>query len=66
VAVYDSQESANTLLAYTLTMMVGALLVGAASSRAKSRGYPPMLVTLACTAGQIGAQILPGAPVSCS
>jgi sugar phosphate permease len=57
VAGYDSQESANTLLAYTLTMMLGALLVGAASSRAKSRGYPPMLVTLGCTAGQIGAQI---------
>jgi MFS family permease len=57
VAGYDSQESANTLLAYTLTMMVGALVVGAAASRAKSRGYPPMLVTLVCTAGQIGAQI---------
>ena len=57
VAGYDSQGSANTLLAYTLTMMVGALVVGAATSRAKSRGYPPMLVTLACTAGQIAAQI---------
>jgi hypothetical protein len=57
VAGYDSQGSANTLLAYTLTMMVGALVVGAAASRAKSRSYPPMLVTLACTAGQIGAQI---------
>jgi predicted MFS family arabinose efflux permease len=57
VAGYDSRGSANTLLAYTLTMMVGALVVGAAASRAKSRSYPPMLVTLACTAGQIGAQI---------
>jgi MFS family permease len=57
VAGYDSRESASTLLAYTVTMMVGALVVGAATSRAKSRGYPPMLVTLACTAGQVAAQI---------
>ena len=57
VAGYDSQESANTLLAYTVTMMVGALVVGAAASRAKARGYPPMFVTLACSAGQIGAQL---------
>jgi MFS family permease len=57
VAGYDSQGSANTLLAYTVTMMLGALVVGAAASRAKARGYPPMLVTLACSAGQIGAQL---------
>lgn len=57
VAGYDSRQSASTLLAYTVTMMVGALVVGAATSRAKSRGYPPMLVTLACTAGQVAAQI---------
>lgn len=57
VAGYDSRQSANTLLAYTVTMMVGALLVGAATSRAKALGLPPMLVTLACTAGQVAAQI---------
>jgi predicted MFS family arabinose efflux permease len=57
VAGYDSQGSANTLLAYTLTMMVGALVVGAAASRGKARGYPPMAVTLACTVGQVAAQI---------
>jgi predicted MFS family arabinose efflux permease len=57
VAGYDRQGSANVLLAYTLTMMVAALVVGAATSRAKARGYPPMLVTLACTAGQVVAQI---------
>jgi hypothetical protein len=57
VAGYDSRQSANTLLAYTVTMMVAALVVGAATSRAKARGYPPMLVTLACTAGQVIAQI---------
>ena len=57
VAGYDSQGSANILLAYTLTMMAGALLVGAAASRAKARGLPPMVVTLACTAGQAVAQI---------
>jgi predicted MFS family arabinose efflux permease len=67
VAGYDSRQSANTLLAYTVTMMAGAFVVGAATSRAKARGYPPMLVTLACTAGQAVAQIglvlQPAAPV---
>jgi predicted MFS family arabinose efflux permease len=57
VAGYDSRQSANTLLAYTVTMMVAALVVGAATSRAKALGLPPMLVTLACTAGQVIAQI---------
>jgi predicted MFS family arabinose efflux permease len=57
VAGYDSRQSANTLLAYTVTMMVAALVVGAATSRAKALGLPPMLVTLACTAGQVVAQI---------
>jgi predicted MFS family arabinose efflux permease len=57
VAGYDSRQSASTLLAYTVTMMAGALVVGAVTSRAKARGYPPMLVTLACTAGQVVAQI---------
>ena len=57
VAGYDTRGSANILLAYTLTMMAGALIVGAAASRAKARGLPPMLVTLACTAGQVVAQI---------
>jgi predicted MFS family arabinose efflux permease len=57
VAGYDRQGSANILLAYTLTMMVAALVVGAATSRAKALGLPPMLVTLACTAGQVVAQI---------
>jgi MFS family permease len=57
VAGYDSRQSANTLLAYTVTMMVAALLVGAATSRAKALGLPPMLVTLLCTAGQVVAQI---------
>jgi hypothetical protein len=57
VAGYDSQGSANILLAYTLTMMVGAVLVGAAASRAKALGLAPMRVTLVCTAGQIAAQI---------
>ena len=68
VAGYDSRQSASMLLAYTVTMMAGALLVGAATSRAKARGFPPMLVTLACTAGQVAAQIglvlQPAAPLA--
>jgi predicted MFS family arabinose efflux permease len=57
VAGYDSRGSANILLAYTLTMMAGAFVVGAATSRAKALGLPPMLLTIACSAGQIVAQI---------
>jgi hypothetical protein len=33
------------------------LVVGGAESRAKARGHSPMLVTLACTAGQLVAQV---------
>ncbi len=68
VAGYDTRGSASILLAYTLTMMVGALVVGAAASRAKARGLSPVLVTLACTAGQVGTQIglalQPSAPLA--
>jgi predicted MFS family arabinose efflux permease len=56
VAGYDGQTRANTLLVYTLTMMAGALLIGGAMSRAKARGLPAYLVTLACTVGQLAAQ----------
>jgi nitrate/nitrite transporter NarK len=56
VAGYDGQARANTLLIYTLTMMTGALVVGTAMSRAKARGLPTHLVTLACSVGQIAAQ----------
>lgn len=56
VAGYDAQGAANILLAYTVTMMAGALVIGAAASRVKARGLPHSLVTLACTAGQVAAQ----------
>jgi MFS family permease len=57
VAGYDGQARANTLLLYTLTMMAGALSIGAASSRAQARGHSAALVPLACSAGQLAAQI---------
>ena len=57
VAGYDGQARANTLLLYTLSMMVGALSIGAASSRARARGYSAALVPLVCIAGQLAAQI---------
>jgi MFS family permease len=57
VAGYDGQARANTLLLYTLSMMAGALSIGAASSRAQARGYSAALVPLACSAGQLAAQI---------
>ena len=38
VAGYDTQGSANILLAYTLAMMAGALVVGAAASRSRPSG----------------------------
>src|SRR5512145_1404890 len=57
VAGYDGQARANTLLLYTLSMMAGALVIGAASSRAKARGHSAALVPLTCIAGQLAAQI---------
>lgn len=57
VAGYGGQARANTLFLYTLSMMAGALFIGAASSRAQARGYSVALVPLACCAGQLFAQI---------
>jgi MFS family permease len=57
VAGYDGQARANTLLLYTLSLMAGALAIGAASSRAQALGYSAALVPLACIAGQLAAQI---------
>jgi hypothetical protein len=37
--------------------MAGAVLIGAASSRAKARGYPAILVPLLCGAGLLLAQL---------
>jgi MFS family permease len=56
------------LLLYTLSLMTGALVMGAASSRAQARGYPATLVPLACIAGQLAAQVglalQPASPVA--
>src|SRR5262245_8209523 len=57
VAGYDGQARANTLLLYTLGLMAGAVSIGAASSRAHSRGHAAAMVPLACSAGQLAAQI---------
>jgi sugar phosphate permease len=57
VAGYGGQARANTLLLYTLGMMAGALSIGTASSRAQARGHSAALVPLACSAGQLAAQI---------
>jgi MFS family permease len=57
VAGYDGQARANTLLVYTLSLMAGSVVIGAASSRAQARGHSAALVPLACVAGQLAAQI---------
>jgi predicted MFS family arabinose efflux permease len=57
VAGYDGQARANTLLVYTLSLMVGSLVIGAASSRAQARGHSAAVVPLTCIAGQLAAQI---------
>jgi len=68
VAGYDGQARANTLLLYTLSMMAGSLVIGAASSRAKARGHSAALVPLVCIAGQLVAQtglaLQPAAPAA--
>jgi MFS family permease len=57
VAGYSGPARANTLLLYTLGLMAGALGIGAASGRAQALGYSAARVPLACTAGQLAAQI---------
>ena len=57
VAGYDGTARANTLLLYTLSMMAGVVMIGAASSRAQARGYPAILVPALCIAGLLAAQI---------
>jgi sugar phosphate permease len=57
VAGYDGQARANTLLLYTLSLMAGSLVIGAASGRAQARGHSAALVPLTCIAGQLAAQI---------
>lgn len=57
VAGYDGQARAGTLLLYTASAMVGAVLIGLASSRIQARGYSPVLVPVLCTAGLLGAHI---------
>lgn len=57
VAGYEGVARANTLLLYALGMMAGVVVAGAATSRVQARGYPGMLVVLACTAGLVLAQI---------
>lgn len=58
VAGYEGQARANTLLVYTLGMMAGMVAIGAVTSRAQARGYPPMLVVFACHAGLLAAQVV--------
>jgi hypothetical protein len=68
VAGYDGQTRASTLLFYTLSMMAGALVIGAATSRAQARGHPALRVPMLCTAvqlvAQIGLALQPTAPAS--
>jgi sugar phosphate permease len=57
VAGLDGPTRANTLLVYTLSMTVGALVVGQAASRVQARGYPAVFVPGLCIAGLVAAQI---------
>jgi MFS family permease len=57
VAGYEGEARANTLLLYTLSALVGVVVIGAATSRAHARGYPPVRVLLFCNAGLLVAQV---------
>ena len=57
VAGYEGTARANTLLLYSLAMMAGVAVTGAVTSRVQARGFPGMLVVLACTGGLVLAQI---------
>ena len=57
VAGYEGQARANTLLLYTLGMMAGVMLIGAATSRIQARGHSALRVILWCHAGLFAAQV---------
>ena len=57
VAGYEGEARANTLLLYTLGALVGVVAIGAATSRAYARGYPPVLMLLVCNALLLVAQV---------
>ena len=57
VAGYEGEARANTLLLYTLGALVGVVAIGAATSRAYARGYPPVLMLLTCNALLLVAQV---------
>ena len=58
VAGYEGGARANTLLLYALGMMAGVAVTGVVTSRAQARGYPGMVILLACSAGLVVAQIV--------
>ena len=57
VAGYEGQARANTLLLYTLGLMAGVILIGAATSRAQARGYSAVAVLLWCHGGLLATQV---------
>ena len=57
VAGFESATRAQILLAYTLAMMAGGLVIGQVSSRAQARGRPAMLLPSLCVAGLLVAEL---------
>jgi MFS family permease len=56
VAGYEGTARANTLLLYALGMMAGVAIAGAVTSRVQARGYPGIVVVVACNAAMLLVQ----------
>lgn len=56
VAGYEGTARANTLLLYALGMMAGVAIAGAVTSRVQARGYPGIVVVVACNAAMFLVQ----------
>jgi predicted MFS family arabinose efflux permease len=57
VSGFDGPARAQTLLGYTLAMLVGSLLIGQAASRMQARGHSPFLIPVLGVAGLVAVQV---------
>jgi len=57
VAGFDGPQRARILMAYTIALLAGSLVLGQATSRAQARGRSPLLVPMLCMGALMLAQV---------
>ena len=68
VAGFDGPVRAQVLMAYTIAMLAGSLVLGHATSRAQARGWPSLMVPMLCMGllmlSQVGLMWRPSHPAA--